>query len=139
VVRVGEREVVLRRLERELLALRDPVSGQTAITRVDRPPAGRFADRAPDLVIGYRRGFRSSDESALGEVGAEVFEENRDRWSGDHCMDPAAVPGVVASNVPLETGAPPGLADLAPSILSYFDIDPPAELGGRPILARQNR
>jgi predicted AlkP superfamily phosphohydrolase/phosphomutase len=131
----AEREMVLDRLERDLLALRDPASGSTAITRVERPAAGRFADRAPDLLIGYRAGFRSSDESALGQVGEQVFQPNRDRWSGDHCMDPAEVPGVLASNAALAPpGRRPGLADMAPSILSYFGIQPPAGLAGRPVL-----
>lgn len=140
VVAPAEREVVLRRLERDLHALRDPASGSTAITRVARPPPGAFGDRAPDLLIGYRSGFRSSDESALGQVGAEVFEPNRDRWSGDHCMDPAEVPGVVASSAALDLdGRRPGLVDLAPTILAFFGVDPPAGLAGRPFLPRGGR
>jgi predicted AlkP superfamily phosphohydrolase/phosphomutase len=135
----GERDVVLARLERDLLALRDPGSGQTAVTRLDRPARGAFPGRAPDLVVGYRRGFRSSDESAIGEVGGRVFEPNTDQWSGDHCMDPAAVPGVLAANVPLATGPRPALADLAPTILAVFGVPPPRELGGRPLLAEAPR
>jgi predicted AlkP superfamily phosphohydrolase/phosphomutase len=130
----AERDAVLARLERDLLALRDPDSGQTAVTRLDRPPPGRYPGRAPDLVVGYRRGFRSSDESAIGEVGARVFEPNTDRWSGDHCMDPAAVPGVIAANVPLAGGPRPTLADLAPTILAVFGVPRPPELAGRPLL-----
>ena len=133
----AERELVLERLERELLALRDPDSGLTAVTRVDRPPPGRFGDRAPDLIVGYRRGFRSSDDSALGAVGDRVFEPNRDRWSGDHCMDPAGVPGVFFANAPLAAGPRPSLQDLAPTILRFFDITPPADLGGRALFSTE--
>jgi predicted AlkP superfamily phosphohydrolase/phosphomutase len=134
VVAPEERDVVLDRLERDLLALRDPDTGATAITSVDRPERGAFPRRAPDLLVGYRRGYRSSDESALGAVGHDVFEVNHDRWSGDHCMDPAAVPGVVAADVPLAKGEPPALRDMAPTILHFFGITPPAELPGRPLL-----
>ncbi|MGE3546388.1 MAG: alkaline phosphatase family protein, partial [Kofleriaceae bacterium] len=129
-----ERDLVLERLERDLLALRDPSSGSTAITRVDRAPAGRFGDRAPDLIVGYRRGYRSSDESALGAVGNQVFELNRDRWNGDHCMDPDAVPGVFVSSTPIAGTSRPSLRDLAPTILGFFGIAPPPELEGHAVL-----
>ena len=43
---------------------------------------------------------RSSDESAIGAVAADVFADNTQAWSGDHCMDPAHVPGVFLSNRP---------------------------------------
>jgi len=134
-----ERELVLGRLERDLLGLRDPATGQTAITRLYRPQRPTFADRAPDLIVGYRREFRSSDQSALGQLTDRVFEPNHDRWSGDHCMDAAAVPGLLASGVPLALERRPGLADLAPTILHFFGIRPPAQLAGRPLLrAGQN-
>jgi predicted AlkP superfamily phosphohydrolase/phosphomutase len=134
IVAPQEREVVLARLERDLFALRDPDTGATAITRIDRPEPGQFADRAPDLVVGYRRNYRSSDESALGAVGDRVFEPNHDRWNGDHCIDPDAVPGVIATSSPLATGEPPALRDMAPTILHFFGITPPAELPGRALL-----
>lgn len=137
VVRREDRDLVLERLERDLLALRDPSSGGTAITRVDRAPAGEFRDRAPDLIVGYRRGYRSSDESALGAVGIEVFEPNRDRWNGDHCMDPAAVPGVFVSSTPISSESRPTLRDFAPTILTFFGIAVPAELEGRAVLTAE--
>jgi predicted AlkP superfamily phosphohydrolase/phosphomutase len=137
VVAPEERAVVLDRLERELYALRDPASGVTAITRIDRPAPGAFSARSPDLIIGYRRGYRSSDESALGAVGEKVFEPNHDRWNGDHCMDPDAVPGVIATSTPLARVAHPSLLDLAPTILHFFNITPPPELAGRPLLVEE--
>jgi predicted AlkP superfamily phosphohydrolase/phosphomutase len=133
-----ERAIVLNRLERDLYALRDPSSGETAITRLDRASAGQFADRAPDLIVGYRRGYRSSDESALGAVGEHIFEPNHDRWSGDHCMDPAAVPGVLIASTPLVPGTRPALRDLAPTILRYFDVPLPDDLAGRSTLAMES-
>jgi hypothetical protein len=135
VVAPGDRDVTLARLERDLLSLTDPTTGATAVTRIDRPEPGPYAARAPDLIVGYRRGYRSSDESALGAVGDRVFEENRDTWSGDHCMDPAAVPGVVVGGAALDLGGGrPHLRDLAPSILTYFGVAAPEALGGRSFL-----
>ncbi len=137
VVAPEEREVVLDRLERDLLALRDPDAGETAITRIDRPERGAYPARAPDLIVGYRRGYRSSDESALGAVGSRVFEPNHDRWSGDHCMDPDSVPGLIVASTPLAKGAPPGLIDLAPTILHFFGIEPTSDMPGRPLLTEE--
>src|SRR5690606_3552339 len=67
-VDASEREILLGRLERDLLGLRVPTRGETAITRIDRAKPGPFLGRAPDLIVGYRRGYRSSDESALGAI-----------------------------------------------------------------------
>ena len=131
----AEREVLLRRLEGDLLSLRDPDTGATAITRVDRAEAGRFPERAPDLIVGFRRGYRSSDESALGSIGEKVFEANTDQWSGDHCMDPTAVPGLIASDTPLALDGPrPHLRDMAPTVLHHLGLPRPDELSGRPLL-----
>lgn len=136
VVAPADRAVLMQRLRRDLLSLRDPTTGATAITRIDEPDPGRFPERAPDIIVGYRRGYRSSDESALGGVGERVFETNTDQWSGDHCMDPTSVPGTLISSVPLAAmpgGRRPGLIDMAPSILGFFGIEPLPEMVGHSV------
>lgn len=138
VVDPAERDLVLERIERDLLSLRDPDTGLTAVTRLDRPPPGPFGERAPDLIVGYRRGYRSSDESALGAVVDRVFEPNHDRWSGDHCMDPSAVPGLIATDASLAPGPPPSLRDLAPTILRFFGVTPPPEIDGRTLFLEES-
>lgn len=50
---------------------------------------------APDLVIGYAPGYRASWQTALGRIARERVEDNRLPWSGDHCIDPERVPGVL--------------------------------------------
>ena len=87
----------------------------------------------PDMLIGYAKMMRGSNESALGEIPAEQFEDNTSEWSGDHCMDPAAVPGVLFSSRPLPLGASPGLVDLAPTILAFFGQPVPAKMTGSPL------
>jgi len=136
IVAPDERARVLGELSRDLLAFSDPGTGETVVTHLGRPSIGHFADRAPDLIVGYRRGYRSSDESALGGVGELELEPNTGAWSGDHCMDPASVPGVIAANVPLAAGARPRLTDIAPTILHFFGIQPPPALAGRMLLER---
>ena len=58
-------------------------------------PGSRDNDETPDLVVGYHRGYRASWQTTLGAVPAPLMEPNRQKWSGDHCIDPALVPGVL--------------------------------------------
>jgi predicted AlkP superfamily phosphohydrolase/phosphomutase len=53
---------------------------------------------SPNLIIGYRRTFRGSWETALGRVPDTTLSPNRKKWSGDHCIDPTEVPGIFLSN-----------------------------------------
>jgi predicted AlkP superfamily phosphohydrolase/phosphomutase len=127
IVPAAQREALTTEIAAKLLAAADPSTGQRAITAIARPGADGHAvahpDRAPDLLIGYAKGTRGSNESALGEVPAEVMIDNREAWSGDHCMDPAAVPGVLFVSRPLSR--PVGsLQDLTGAILAEFGITP---------------
>jgi predicted AlkP superfamily phosphohydrolase/phosphomutase len=103
----------------------DSATGERAISRAwVREKA--FADvrqpaLTPDVVIGYAGGTRVSNQSALGEFPSEVFSDNRDEWSGDHCMDPAAVPGVLATSRPLARKVS-SLEELAEAILAEFGV-----------------
>ena len=59
--------------------------------------AGPYVDNAPDLIVGYGEGFRASWDSVMGKVTSAIFEDNLKAWSGDHCVDPRLVPGVLFS------------------------------------------
>ena len=87
----------------------------------DPEPVG-YPTLAPDLVVGYTKGTRSSDESALGAMPADVFMDNTSPWSGDHCMDHEAVPGILLSSRPLKRPAPT-LQHLARALLAEYGID----------------
>ena len=120
------RDALLEEIRAKLLAVIDPATGQPAITKVYRadevytlPPGDTTA---PDLVVGYARGTRGSDESALGGLPREVIVDNTSPWSGDHCMDHEAVPGVLLSSRPLQRPAPT-LQHLAAALLVEFGID----------------
>ena len=124
-----------------LEATLDPDLGALAIKRAY--PAGEIyrgeqLASAPDLVIGYHRGWRASNASALGGVGDVVFDDNTNRWSGDHCMAYDEVPGVLLSSRPL-TVDDPDLRDLAPTILARFGIAPLPAMEGRDLLGRDPR
>lgn len=56
---------------------------------------GNANNDAPDLVIGYEPGYRASWQTTLGSAPASLVEDNNKKWSGDHCITPSAVPGVL--------------------------------------------
>ncbi len=59
---------------------------------------GPYLGAAPDLIIGFNEGYRTSWDAAVGIVTAQVIEDNPKAWSGDHCVDPVLVPGVLFSS-----------------------------------------
>jgi predicted AlkP superfamily phosphohydrolase/phosphomutase len=123
-------------LGRKLSALRDGPNGPAAITRVydrDAVYSGPYKDNAPDLIIGYNEGYRASWDGVTGVVKAVVIEDNTKAWSGDHCIDPALVPGVLFSSLKLNTDKP-SIMDIAPTALELFGIAPPAHMDGRSLL-----
>ena len=67
-----------------------------------------------------------------------VFEHNPKCWSGDHCIDPGAVPGVLFVNRKFPEDSPamdnPGIEDMAPTVLHLFGIEAPRWMEGRALI-----
>lgn len=99
---------------------------------------GPYATAAPDLIIGFHDGYRASWQTALGAAPAAQVEDNRKKWSGDHLIDPALVPGVLFASRPL-AATEPSLMDLAPTILAAAGVAPEviaaADFDGHSLLA----
>ena len=93
---------------------------------------GPYRENAPDLIIGYNAGYRTSWDCATGMVSGPVFEDNTKAWSGDHCIDPRLVPGVMFCNRTVEASGDLSIVDIAPTALRLFGIQPPAYMDGRP-------
>jgi predicted AlkP superfamily phosphohydrolase/phosphomutase len=111
-------------ISKKLLAIRDPKTGQRVITKVYKAEevyTGAYVKDAPDLIIGYNRGYRSSWETVLGKFPREVLRDNTGKWSGDHLMEAELVPGILLSNKKIKSEHP-ALYDLAPTILAEFGI-----------------
>jgi predicted AlkP superfamily phosphohydrolase/phosphomutase len=128
-----ESEALRRELKQKLQGLADPQSGKIGITGVfdcDDVFAGPYAGNAPDLIVGYGAGYRASWDSVTGKVTSAIFEDNTKAWSGDHCIDPRLVPGVLFSNRKI-ADEKPGIVDVAPTILKLFGLPPPAHLDGK--------
>ena len=134
IVEPGAEEAALKgELGRKLTALKDGGNGPALITHVydrDAVYAGPYRENAPDIIVGYNEGYRASWDGVTGVVNAVVVEDNTKPWSGDHCIDPALVPGVLFSNLRLKT-SDPSIMDVAPTVLELFGIAPPAHMDGR--------
>jgi predicted AlkP superfamily phosphohydrolase/phosphomutase len=125
----GLREEIAQRLA----PLVDSETGTRAIKRVYQAPKvyrGPYKDQAPDLIVGYERGYRVSWEAAIGRTTTEIFHDNVKAWSGDHCVDPSVVPGVLFCNRPIETENP-RLLDIGPTVLDLFGIGVPDYMDGK--------
>jgi len=137
--RVAEPEALALKQEiaTGLMGLRDPRGGDETVRSVvarEEVYSGPYVDGAPDLLVGYAPGYRVSSKSAMGGVGAEVVTDNLRAWSGDHVVDPSAVPGVLFMNTPFR-GEGAGLADLAPTILDALGATDGSGLEGRSLLS----
>jgi predicted AlkP superfamily phosphohydrolase/phosphomutase len=136
IVRPGPEADELRRvLIHGLEALRDG-DGAAPIRTVYQTSSlyrGPYLDAAPDLIVGYADGYRTAWDAAVGKTGAEVIEDNDKSWSGDHCVDPLLVPGVLFSNRRIDA-KDPGIEDLAPTALRLFGIPAPEWMDGRAML-----
>jgi predicted AlkP superfamily phosphohydrolase/phosphomutase len=128
----AEAENLKEELIQKLSNLPDDSTGEVAIRTAYATSAiysGPYVGAAPDLIIGYAAGYRTSWDAAVGKVTANVFEDNLKAWSGDHCVDPVLVPGVLFCNRKLNT-ADPGIEDMAPTALDLFGVARPRWMEG---------
>jgi predicted AlkP superfamily phosphohydrolase/phosphomutase len=128
-----ELDALCRELKEKLEALRDPATGEPVIREVFLTRDvhdGPYADAAPELLIGYHKGFRHSWDCATGSVTKAVFTDNTKSWSGDHCVDPRLVPGVFWCNRKIAV-EDPALMDIAPTVLDLFDVPIPGYMQGK--------
>jgi predicted AlkP superfamily phosphohydrolase/phosphomutase len=135
IVPAGEADALRQEIAQRLMALVDSQSGAKAVKRAyvaGQTYRGPYKDHAPDVIVGYERGYRVSWEAAIGKTTRQVFHDNTKAWSGDHCVDPSVVPGVLFCDRPIENEKP-RLLDIAPTVLDLFGIDVPDYMDGKPL------
>ncbi len=136
IVKPGEEAEALKsELVAKLSGLRDEDTGELAIREVyatNKLYKGPYLQEAPDMIVGYNEGFRTSWDAAVGKVTEKVCEDNCKAWSGDHCVDPLLVPGVLFCNRKVDAETP-GIEDLAPTALQLFGLKPPAWMEGKSV------
>ncbi len=135
IVPPAERGALIKEIADKLLAAVDPQTGDPGVTKVyvretvykDR---GESFSEGPDMIVGYARMTRGSDDSALGTISGDIFSDNTGQWSGDHCMDHEAVPGIFLTNKRLSLPVT-DLKSLSPAILAEFGLSGfPPRAGG---------
>lgn len=133
----SEAEAVKNDIIQKLLKIRDPKNGAPVVlSAYDSKKVywGPEAVNSPDIIVGYHRGYRISDEAVLGKFPKGIVVDRQNKWSADHCMDPSLVPGVLLANKEI-TAPSPALWDLAPTVLSEFGITAPVEMDGKSVFA----
>jgi len=133
----AEYDALLDAIARGLEAEVDPATGDRFVARVYKGPEV-FPDapreRAPDLQIAFRDGYRTSWRTPLGGIPAELMEPNTRKWSGDHAAsDVADTPGVILASRRL-VADDPAIVDLAPTTLAFFGVPVPPEMRGHRLL-----
>lgn len=111
----------------------DPQNGASAVHRAynaHKIYKGPYSTQAPDIIVGYQKNYRVSWEAAIGQPTDQIFHDNNKAWSGDHCIDPGLIPGVLFCNRKIEAEVP-RLMDLGPTVLDLFGVDVPAHMDGR--------
>lgn len=128
---------LLAQISEKLRSWRDPKGGHPVVAHTALPGdvySGNALAGAPDLIVGYARGYRASWETPLGGFGAAAIDDNNSPWSGDHLIDAAEVPGILLANRPIAAGQP-RLIDLSATLLHLFGIPLPQQMQGKPLIA----
>jgi len=136
IVPAAKADALMAEISGKLEALRDPDGGESVVLKMYQANeiySGTRISDAPDLVVGYNRGYGCSDESTLGEITEEILEDNTSRWSGNHLMSPDVVPGILLMNRKLSSDGH-DLTDVTATVLSHYGIQMLPGMTGEPIL-----
>jgi predicted AlkP superfamily phosphohydrolase/phosphomutase len=127
---------LVREIAAKLEAVVDPLTGEHPVLKAfisKEAYRGRELDMAPDIVLGFNRGYRISWQSPLGGFPREVIQDNGQKWSGDHMSAPDILPGIAFANRRF-TAEAPALHDLTASVLDAFGAEKPKDMIGRNVL-----
>jgi len=119
-----EKRDLLLEIKEKMEEMVDHERGRRPINRAilaAKELSGPYVKEAPDIFTGFNVDYRVSWNSAVGKISDRVIEPNRKHWSGDHCLDPELVPGVIFSNWYMEDDRP-ALQDIGPTILHNFGL-----------------
>ncbi len=137
IVSISDKRALVEDLATRLEAVRDPLTGERVVLTAARSSqcySGPYCSAAPDIVVGYNRGYRASWQTALGKFPRELLFTNDSKWSGDHLMAASALSGLLLTNRPLRDASGATLCDLTATVLAAFGIETPSEMQGRALV-----
>ncbi len=121
----------------KLMELKDDETRENVIGGVykrDDIYHGQYIANAPDLVVGFKEGYRVSWQTTLGGIPHDVIENNMKKWSGDHCSyDYKDTQGILLINRKIQK-PDPHLMDIAPTVYKYLNVPPASDVDGKPLL-----
>ncbi len=95
----ADKDNLVREIVRKLEALTDPATGERAVLRAfvarDDLPRPDTWSRPRTSSSGSTGATASPGKSPLGGFPREIFEDNTQKWSGDHMSAPEVLPGIV--------------------------------------------
>lgn len=129
----------VRRLKEDIAARLKLEDAVLQVYDADAVYRGPYVKNGPDLIVGFREGWRASWESAVGTVRTEVVTQNTKVWQGDHCVDQSLVPGVFFCSRRLADDRPLSIADVAPTVLEALGVPVPAYMDGCAVTLKSGR
>lgn len=126
----------------KLLSFRDPDTGETVVQGVYKREAifkGPYVDRAGDLQLSFKAGYRTSWQTSLGAIPESIIVANLKKWSGDHCAsDISDTGGVLIANRRLKQSGY-SIMDIAPTVLRLLGCPDHPEFDGRAMQLQEPR
>lgn len=137
IVKPEDKRGVMEEIKKMLLTFKDPQTGLNPIGDVmitQDHYKGKYLNDGPDMIIGCNYSYGLDYSGAMGGIGAEEISDNRNRWSGDHIIDPRQVPAVLMTNFKMPVNNIPIIWDIAPTILKILGIPTPNEMRGKSLV-----
>ena len=83
--------------------------------------------------MGFDSDYRVSWQTSAGGIPPEVFEDNMNNWSGDHCsVAPDQTAGIFSASRELPSRMR-SIIDIAPTVLQELGVDLPEDHEGTPL------
>jgi predicted AlkP superfamily phosphohydrolase/phosphomutase len=136
IVKPEDAAALIARIKRGLLAVTDPKSGEKVFAAIYTPDhsQGAGAKRAPDLLLGFSKGYQIPKAAVTGGIPPELFTPCIDRWSGEHAgNDHLDVPGILFSSHRI-ANVQPHIIDIGHTALDYLEASAPPKFEGKSLL-----